>query len=68
MKSIITLFLHKYRVSQLNKKDARFSKIKNIPDLLSDDEECISTGNFNSKCFIDRASFMGNPVLLKIIV
>ena len=49
-----------YRVSQ--KKDARFSKIKNIPDLLSDDNEGKLMRNIEFKYFSNRASFIVKPV------
>ena len=42
-------------------KDARFPKLKNIPDLLSDDKEGKIKNN-DLKYFSNRASFMGNPV------
>ena len=48
-----------YRVS---KKDARFSKLKNIPNLLSDDRERNIIQNIDFSYFSNRASFMGNPV------
>ena len=44
------------------KKDARFSKLKNIPDILSDDKEGKITENIEYKYFSNRASFLGNPV------
>ena len=48
-----------YRVSQ---KDARFSKLKNIPDLLSDEKKGKIIENIDFLYFSNRASFMGNPV------
>ena len=52
-----TFFSHRYRVSQ--KKDARFSKMKNMPDLLRDDRE----GKIiDFKYLSNRASSKGNPV------
>ena len=44
------------------KKDARFSKLKNIPYLLSDEKEGKIMENINFSYFINRASFMGNSV------
>ena len=44
------------------KKDARFSKLKNIPDQLSDDREGEMMENVDFKYSSNRASFMGNPV------
>ena len=43
-------------------KDARFSKLKNISDLLCDDEEVKIKENMDSKYVNNRASFLGNPV------
>ena len=48
-----------YRVS---KKVTRFSKLKNISGLLSDDKNG-EIMEFKFKFFSNRASFMGNPVL-----
>ena len=39
-------------------KDARFSKLKNISDLLSDDNE----GKYGLKIFKQSGVFLGNPV------
>ena len=44
------------------KKDARFSKLKNIPDLLSDEKDGKIMENINFSHFSNRSSFMGNPV------
>ena len=46
------------------KKDARFSKMKNIPDEFSDDREGILIDKIGFEYFINRASFMGNPVAI----
>ena len=46
----------------LPKKDARFSKLKNIPDLLSDAKDGRKMENIDFSYFSNRASFMGNPV------
>ena len=53
----------KYRVSQ---KNARFSKIENITDLLSDDKKGKIIQNIDFYYFSNRASFLGNPVDDKI--
>ena len=45
----------RYRVSE--KKDARFSKLKSIPDLLSDDKEC-------KKCEISTLNILAIGLLL----
>ena len=42
------------------KIDARFSKLKSIPDLLSDEKEGKIVENFSY--LSNRATFMGNPV------
>ena len=39
------------------KKDARFLKLKNIPEPLSDDKECKIIENIDLKYFSNRASF-----------
>ena len=44
------------------KKDARFSKLENIPDLLSDEKDGKIMENIDFSYFSNRASFMGNPV------
>ena len=44
------------------KKDARFSKIKNILNLLCNDNEGKINENINFDYFSNRASLMGNPV------
>ena len=44
------------------KKDARFSKIKNIPDLLSDDKEGKIMRNSDFRYFSNRASSLGKPL------
>ena len=44
------------------KKTPVFSKIKNVPDLLSDDKEGKIIYNIDFKHFSNRASFLGNPV------
>ena len=50
----------RYRVSQ---KDACFLKLKNIPDLLSDEKESKIMENIDFSHFSNSAaSFMGNPV------
>ena len=46
------------------KKGARFSNLKNIPDLLSDEKESKIMENIDFSYFSNRASFMGNPVAL----
>ena len=43
-------------------KDARFSKLKNILFLLSDEKEGNIIENIDFKYLSNRASFMGNPV------
>ena len=48
-----------YRVS---KKHARFSKLKNIPNLLSDDKERKIIQNIDFSYFSNRVSFMENHV------
>ena len=45
------------------KKDARLSKLKNIPDQLSDEKDNKIMENFDFSFFSNRASLMGNPVL-----
>ena len=49
------------------KKDARFSKLKNIPDLLSDEKDGKIMENIDFSYFSNRASFMGNPVCKYIL-
>ena len=49
------------QVKSSPRKDARFSKIRNIPDLLSVDEEGKLMENIDFKYFSNRASCMGNP-------
>ena len=44
------------------KKDASFSKWKNIPNLLSDVRERKIVQIIDFSYFSNRASFMGNPV------
>ena len=56
--------IHTYRVSQ--KRHARFSKIKNIIDLLCNDNEGEINDNINFNYFSNRASLMGNPVYLDL--
>ena len=46
----------------VSQKVARFSKIKNILDLLSDEKEGKIKENIDFSYFSNRASFMGNPV------
>ena len=46
------------------KKTARFPKLENIPDLLSDEKEWKIMENIDFTYFSNRASFMRNPVLL----
>ena len=43
-------------------KGARFSKLKNILFLLSDEKEVKIIENIDFKYFSNRASFIGNPV------
>ena len=47
-------------------KDARYSKLKNILFLLSDEKEGQIIENIDFKYLSYRASFMGNPVTLKL--
>ena len=44
------------------KKDARYPKLKNIPDLLSDEKESKIMENIDSSYFSNQESLMGNPV------
>ena len=44
--------------------DARFSKMKNIPDLLSDERKGRILENIDLKDLSNRASFMGNTVFV----
>ena len=44
------------------KKDTRFFKLKNISDLLSDENEGKIKDNIDFSYFSNRVSFMGNPV------
>ena len=44
--------------------DARFSKMKNIPDLLSDERKGRIIENIDFKYLSNRASFMGNTVFV----
>ena len=63
------LFLFKYSAIVLKYctgfpvKDARFSKIKNILNLLCNDNEGEINENINFNYFSNRASLMGNPVV-----
>ena len=43
-------------------KDASFSKLKNIPSLLIDDNQGKIEENIDEKYFKSRACFLGNPV------
>ena len=49
------------------KKDARFSKLKNIPDLRSDETEGEKSENFEYEYFRNRATFKRNPVSYYIL-
>ena len=51
-----------YRFKRRPKKDARFSKPKNISDPLSDEKEGKIIENIDFSYFSNRASFMGNHV------
>ena len=51
-----------YRFKRRPKKDARFSKPKNISDPLSDEKEGKIIENIDFSYFSNRESFMGNHV------
>ena len=55
------VFRDRYRVSQ-KKNHVRFSKLKNIPDLFSDDKDATIITNIDLNYEIGRVSFIGNPV------
>ena len=58
-RSLSVFYLHGF------KKDARFSKLKSVPDLLSDNWEGKLTKNIEFTCFSNRGPFMENPVYMK---
>ena len=49
-------------IAGFTKKDACFPKLKNIPNLHSDDGEGKIIENIDFQYFSNRVSFMGNPV------
>ena len=53
---------HLFSYTGFPKKDARYPKLKNIPDLLSDEKEGKLMENNDFSYLRYRASFMGNPV------
>ena len=63
--SLYTIIWDRYLLQlQIKKKDARFSKMKNMPDLLSDDRKGKIIENIDSKYLRNRASFLRKPVFL----
>ena len=49
------------------KKDARLSKLKNIPDLLIGEKEGKIMKNIDFSYFSNRATFMANPVAFRLL-
>ena len=64
----ISLSLCMYSYTGFPIKDTRYSKLKNILFLLSDEKEGQIIENIDFKYLRNRASFVGNPVFAKLYI